>query len=255
MWIDVHTHLDKLNVEPEEALEFCSKNGVERVITIGTEPEDHDIVLSLAKKFYPKVSCTIGVHPHEAKKYNDEVEESIAVKLGEKEVVAVGEIGLDYYYEHSDREKQKEAFRRQMDLAEKHHLPVEVHTRDAEEDTAEILQEYKGRVRGLLHCFTSSQWLADQALDVGWNISISGVVTFKNAQSLRDTVKTLPLDRIHVETDAPFLAPVPQRGQKNRPDFVIHTAAFVSELKGVTEEQLAEQTKKNALAMFPKLNW
>ena len=130
-----------------------------------------------------------------------------------------------------------------------------IHTRDAEPDTVDILKEFKGRVNGIIHCFTGTRWLADQCLDLGFNISISGVVTFKNAQDLRDTVKAMPLDRIHVETDAPFLAPVPMRGKKNTPAFMVHTAKYVAELKGVSEEVLCEQVLKNALKMFPKIIW
>ena len=134
-------------------------------------------------------------------------------------------------------------------------MPVEIHTRDAEEDTIAILKKYQGSVVGVIHCFTGTEWLARQALDLGFNISISGVVTFKNADSLRSTVKMLPLDRIHVETDAPFLAPVPMRGKKNTPAFVTHTAQFVADLKGVSVQDLCLQTKMNALKMFPKIQW
>jgi TatD DNase family protein len=170
-------------------------------------------------------------------------------------VVAIGEIGLDYYYNQSPKEEQIDAFRAQLGIAERTGLPVEIHTRDAEEDTIRVLNEFKGRVKGIIHCFTGTRWLAEQALDLGFNISISGVVTFKNADDLRATVKMLPLDRIHVETDAPFLAPIPMRGRKNTPAYVVHTAKFVAELKGVTLEELCEQTRKNALAMFPKIQW
>lgn len=254
-WIDVHTHLNMLEKSPEETIKAARNVGVERIITIGTEPEDHDIVESIAAKHFPVVACTLGVHPHEAKKWTEDVSNKIKTKLNLPHVVAVGEIGLDYFYEHTDREKQKEVFRQQMSIAEEFNLPVEVHTRDAEEDTLEIVNEFKGRVRGIFHCFSSSRWLAEKGLDAGWNISISGIVTFKNADELREIVKFVPIDRIHVETDAPYLAPVPQRGKKNTPEFVVHTAEKVAELKGMDLRELSHQVKKNALDMFPKLSW
>lgn len=254
-WIDVHTHLNMLEVPPEEALAQAEAAGVERMLTIGTQPSDHPVVLDLARRFYPKVHCTLGVHPHDAEAYTSEGEVFMRQHFADKEVVAVGEIGLDYYYDKSDRETQRQIFEKQLQLAIEYDLPVEIHTRDAEPDTAAILKNFSGKVRGLLHCFTGTQWLADQALDLGMNISISGVVTFKSAEELRAVVRTLPLDRLHVETDAPFLAPIPMRGKKNIPAFVVHTAAFVAELKGVTLDQLAAQTRLNACKMFPKLSW
>ncbi len=252
-WIDVHTHLNFLEVTPEEAIAEGKKQGVNRFFTIGTEPEDHDIVLAIAQKHYPEVMCTLGVHPHEAQKFDAKVEAFVLKHAPQKEVVAIGEIGLDYYYSHSPHDIQKQAFRRQLELAEQLGLPVEIHTRDAEDDTLEILRDFRGRVKGIIHCFTGTQKLADGALDLGFDISISGVVTFKKAEELKAVVRTLPLDRIHVETDAPFLAPMPHRGKKNVPAFVVHTAAVVSDLLGVSLEKLSEQTQANARRMFPKL--
>ena len=255
-WIDIHTHLNFLKEKtPEEAIAAAQAVGVERIITIGTEPEDHDQVLAIAQKHFPVVACTIGIHPHEASKWTEDVTESMVSKLDEESVVAVGEIGLDYFYKHSDRETQLKVFRKQMEMAEAANLPVEVHTREAEDDTIEIVNEFKGRVRGVFHCFTSSKSLAEKGLDAGWNISMSGIVTFKNASDLREIAKYVPLDRIHVETDAPYLAPMPHRGRENAPEYVVHTAERVAEVKGITLETLCEQTRKNALNMFPKLSW
>lgn len=251
-WVDIHTHLNFLEQSPEESLALARKRGVRGVITIGTEPGDLQIVLDLAQKHYPQVLCTLGIHPHEAKLFTPEIEAFIRKEAVRKEVAAIGEIGLDYFYKNSEPETQKDAFRKQLQIAADLGLPVEIHTRDAEEDTAEILREFKGRVKGVLHCFTSSRWLAEQALDLGFNISISGVVTFKNADSLREIVQFLPLDRIHVETDAPFLTPAPFRGVKNSPQYVIFTAQFVADLKKVSLAQLSAQLLKNAQVMFPK---
>lgn len=252
-WIDLHAHLDKLPEGSDQALQAAKAAGVTRIITIGTEPADHPVVLQIAQKHYPEVYCTLGVHPHEAKLVSDEVLQWIEAHATEKEVVAVGEIGLDYYYNHSDKATQLEAFEKQLTLAKKLKMPVEIHTRDAEEDTVALLKKFKGDVNGVIHCFTGSEWLAFQCLDLGFNISISGVVTFKNADSLRSTVQKLPLDRIHVETDAPFLAPVPLRGKSNTPAFVTHTAQVVANLKQVSLKQLQNLTNSNAEKLFSKL--
>ncbi|MNJ98472.1 putative deoxyribonuclease YcfH [compost metagenome] len=254
-WIDVHAHLNMLEEGVETAIANAKAAGVHRIITIGTEPADHPVVLEIARKHYPDVYCTLGIHPHEGAVYTEEIGLFIEKHLSDKEVVAVGEIGLDYYYDNAPREAQKAAFRAQLDIARRHKMPVEIHTRDAEEDTVEILKEFKGEVTGIIHCFTGTSWLAQQCLDLGYNISISGVATFKSADSLRETVKMTPLDRLHVETDAPFLAPIPMRGKKNTPAFVVHTAKLVAELKGVTVEELCAQTRLNALKMFPKIQW
>ena len=195
----------------------------------------------------------MGIHPHEGKVFDGSVDQFLRENLNHPRVVAVGEIGLDYYYDNSPREEQRQAFRRQMEIAEQFNLPVEIHTRDAEEDTIEILNDFKGRVKGIIHCFTGTQNLANAALDCGYNISFSGVVTFKNAEALRDVCMNTPIDRMHVETDAPFLAPVPLRGQKNQPDFVLWVAKFVSELKGVPLVDFCKQMKNNADKMFPRL--
>jgi TatD DNase family protein len=253
-WIDVHTHLGFLKDKtPEQAIAEAQAVGVARFITIGTEPKDHPLVLELARKFFPVVACTLGVHPHEGQIYSDAAEAFIDQHANLPEVVAIGEIGLDYYYDSSPRELQREAFRRQLELAARHKMPIEIHTRDAEADTVEILNEFKGRVGGIVHCFTGTLSLARQALDLGLNISFSGVVTFKNADELRDVVRFVPLDRMHVETDAPYLAPVPQRGRPNVPAFVVHTAKVVAELKGVPLEALEAATWENARRTFPKL--
>ncbi len=249
----MHAHLDRLEHSAEEAIRLAAEQNIHRIITIGTEPNDLALVLSIAEKFYPKVFCTLGVHPHEGVLYTDEAENFIRQNANRKEVVAVGEIGLDYYYEHSPKGPQQEAFKKQLQLASELDLPVEIHTRDAEQDTVDILNKFRGQVTGLIHCFTGTQWLAEKALDLGFNISISGVVTFKNAEDLRKVVQYIPLDRIHVETDSPFLAPIPHRGKKNTPAYVIHTAKVVAELKGISVEQLAQATSANAFKLMKKL--
>ncbi|MBC7742898.1 MAG: TatD family hydrolase [Bdellovibrionaceae bacterium] len=253
-WIDIHCHLDRLEGGPAHALKLAQDAGVKNLITIGTEPDDLPLVLELAEKFAPHVYCTIGIHPHEGVKYTAEVGKFLRANASNPRVVAIGEIGLDYHYNQSPKEEQIFAFREQLQIAADVGLPVEIHTRDAEADTVKILNEFKGRVTGLIHCFTGTEWLAKEALALGFNISISGVVTFKNAEDLRQIVKNIiPIDRLHVETDAPFLAPVPMRGRPNTSAYVVHTAQFVADLKNVSLQTLSEQTKKNAQALFKKL--
>jgi TatD DNase family protein len=253
-FFDIHAHLDMLEDSPEVAIQKAKDVGVTKIFTIGTEPSDHQFVLDIARKYYPTVYCTLGVHPHQGAQFTDEVGKFMEQHLSEKEVVAVGEIGLDYYYNKTGHEEQRESFRKQLDIAARFKLPVEIHTRDAEPDTVQILQEFKGRVKGVIHCFTGTAWLAEQCLDLGFNISYSGIVTFKNAQDLRETCKRTPLDRLHVETDSPFLAPVPMRGQKNTPAYVLHTAGVVAGLHGISLEKLAEHTNENARQLFTKIN-
>lgn len=253
-WIDVHCHLDRLEGGPEVALKQAIDAGVSRIITIGTEPADLPLVMELSEKFSPHVFCTIGVHPHDGVKYNSEVGEFLRKNASHPRVVAIGEIGLDYHYNQSPKEEQLVAFREQMQIAADVGLPVEIHTRDADEDTVKILQEFEGKVKGIIHCFTGTPYLATEALKVGYNISISGIVTFKNAESIRTTVRDIvPLDRLHVETDAPFLAPVPMRGKSNTSAYMVHTAQVVADLKNVSLQTLSEQTKKNAEKLFFKL--
>lgn len=253
-WIDVHAHLDKLEEGPEAAIELARQAGVKRIITIGTDPADLPVVLDLSEKFAPMVYCTLGIHPHEAELWDHHVQNFIREKAVNPRVVALGEMGLDYYYNNSTPQTQKRAFQEQLELAVELKLPVEIHTRDAEADTVEMLRPFKGQVNGIIHCFTGSAWLAQQCLDLGYDISISGVVTFKNAEALRKVAEFVPLDRLHVETDAPFLAPVPQRGKKNTPAFMVHTAAVIAEIKGVSLETLSSQIWNNSRRIFSKLN-
>ncbi|MCH2533066.1 MAG: TatD family hydrolase [Bdellovibrionales bacterium] len=251
-WIDVHTHLNMLEPEVEEIKQRCLDNDVQKVINIGTG-EDNKTVFETSKKHFPFSYCSLGMHPHDAKDFTQEIEDHIVSCLKEPNVVAIGEIGLDYYYNHSPREVQIDVFRRFMELAKQHKLPVQIHTRDADDDTIAVLEEFKGQVTGIIHCFTGTKRLAEKSLECGFNISISGIASFKNAKDLRETLKIVPLDRLHVETDAPFLTPVPFRGKKNEPSYVVHVAEAVSDIHNISIEQLKEQAYQNALKMFPKL--
>ena len=255
MLIDIHAHFDMLETTPEETIRLAQEAGVHRMITIGTEPPDFPLVLGIAEKHFPVVSCTLGIHPHHGTVWTEEVGDFLNKHLTLPHVVAVGEIGLDYYYNQSPADEQKTAFRRQLEIAADHKMPVQIHTRDAEADTVEILKDFKGSVTGVIHCFTGSAELARQCLEIGLNISFSGIVTFKNAADLQATCKQVPLNRLHVETDSPFLAPVPLRGRKNTPAYVTHVADFVANLHGISREKLDEQTNENARQVFPKIKW
>ena len=256
MLVDSHCHLDfpEYAGKVEEVLARARAAGVGVCVSIGTELKRFPGVRAVAEA-HDNVWCSVGVHPHESEK---ELLDDAAVLIAEAahpKVVGIGETGLDYYYEHSPREPQKKNFRSHIAAARQTGLPVIVHTRDADDDTIAILREEmeKGPFTGLIHCFTGTQRLADAALELGLYISVSGIVTFKNSQPLRDVIKTVPLERLLVETDAPFLAPVPHRGKTNEPAFVVHTARMLADLKGVTEEELATATTENFFRLFSKV--
>jgi TatD DNase family protein len=195
------------------------------------------------------------VHPHESQKEPLNGADALIAAAAHPKVVGIGETGLDYYYEHSPREPQRANFRAHIAAARETGLPLIVHTRDADDDTIEILRDEmgKGAFPGLIHCFTGTKRLADAALALGFCISVSGIATFKNSQALRDVLKDVPLDRLLVETDAPYLAPVPHRGKTNEPSFVVHTAAMLAGLKGVSDAALADATTANFFSLFRKV--
>jgi len=253
LWIDSHAHIDKLSSNVLDILQSAKEKGIFRILTIGTEFEDWNPVIQLSEKYSPEVYGALGMHPHTAKDFDEKCEEFLKSHLNLKRIVAVGEIGLDYYYEYSDRMIQKEVFEKQLSLAYDLKMPVEIHTREAEEDTFVFLKKFNGKVKGLLHCFTGSYDLARQALDCGFNISFSGVLTFKNSEELRETCQKIPLDRLHIETDSPFLSPVPYRGKENQPAYVSVLAECVAELHKVSLQTLSDQLKKNTWELFPKI--
>jgi TatD DNase family protein len=252
MLVDSHCHLDypPMAEDLPGTLARARNAGVGTLLTIGTKLRDFPRVRAIAEA-NDNVFCSVGIHPHEAE--NEHADATKLVELAHHaKVIGIGETGLDYYYDKSPREKQRENFRAHIRAAEDTGLPLIVHTRDAEDDTASMLGEavQGSKLRGVLHCFTSSQQLADAALGFGFYISISGIVTFKNAEALRQTVKTIPLERLLVETDSPYLAPVPMRGRPCEPAYVAHTAAKVAELKGVSLPELARVTSANFFALF-----
>ncbi|HKY19239.1 MAG TPA: TatD family hydrolase [Rhizomicrobium sp.] len=255
VWVDSHCHLDFPDYagQVDAVVGRAEAVGVGVCLTIGTELKRFPGVRAVAEKF-PNVWCSVGVHPHESEK---ELLDDAAVLIREAshpKVVGIGETGLDYYYEHSPRGAQKANFRSHIAAARQTGLPVIVHTRDADDDTIDILRAEmgKGAFTGLIHCFTGTQKLADAALELGLYISVSGIATFKNSALLRDVIKTVPLERLLVETDAPFLSPVPHRGKTNEPAFMVHTAKMLADLKGVTPEELAQATTENFFDLFSK---
>ena len=227
--------------------------GIGMMLTISTSLKNFDGVLAIAEK-YSHIYCTVGVHPHEAEKEPDTVASRLVELAQHPRVVGIGETGLDYFYEHSPREVQQAVFQEHIKASRETGLPLIVHTRDADDDTARIMAEEmgKGAYPGLIHCFSSSAQLAEKAVELGMYISISGIATFKAAEELRTTIVGLPLDRLLVETDAPYLAPVPKRGKDNEPSFVVHTAQKVAELKDIEPSTLADTTTDNFFRLFTK---
>jgi TatD DNase family protein len=253
--IDSHCHLnyEGLVDRQDEVLENARQRGVGGFLNISTRQNEWGDIISVAER-NADVWASVGVHPHEADAHPDLGAAALVAGADHPRVVAIGECGLDYHYDNSERGAQRERFRAHIDAARQTGLPLIVHTREAEEDTAEILGEAVrgGGVTGVLHCFTGTAELARKALDLGFLISLSGIVTFKNARELQDTAKWLPTDRMLVETDSPFLAPVPHRGQICEPAFVADTAAFVAELRGEEPGKLADATTANFFKLFSK---
>ena len=253
--IDSHCHLNYPGLVEREAevLESARERGVEGFLNISTRQSEWGDVLGAAER-NADVWATIGVHPHEADAHPDLGAAALIEASRHPRVIAIGECGLDYHYDNSERPAQRDRFQAHIDAARESGLPLVIHTRDAEEDTTEILGRavQEGGVTGVLHCFTGSADLARKALDLGFYVSLSGIVTFKSASDLQETAKFLPKDRILVETDAPFLAPVPHRGQKCEPAFVADTAAFVAGLRGETTDGLGETTTANFFRLFSR---
>lgn len=255
MLVDSHCHLNY----PEFAdlgavIARANEQGVGVMQTISTKRSDFEQVIAIAAS-HECVYASIGIHPHEAQHHEDVTVDELVKWASHPKVIGIGETGLDYFYEHSPREAQKALFIKHIEAARRTGLPIIVHTRDAEEDTIRILQdEYaKAPYTGLIHCFSSSKYLADKAIEIGFYISISGIITFPKAQDLRDTVAQLPLNRLLVETDAPYLAPVPQRGKPNEPAFTRYTAAKLAETHNENIETIEQITTNNFMKLFAKV--
>jgi TatD DNase family protein len=256
MLVDSHCHLDfpEFAADLDGVVARAADAGVRTCVSIGTTMAKFPGVRAVAERF-DNVWCSVGVHPHEAKDELLDGPEWLIEQTKHPKVVGIGESGLDYYYNRSPRAPQEANFRAHIAAARETGLPLIVHTRDADPETVEILRDEmgKGAFPGLIHCFTGSRMLAEAAVEIGFSISVSGIATFKNSQGLRDIIKDVPLDRLLVETDAPFLAPVPLRGKTNEPSFVTHTAAMLAGLKGVELEMLADATTDNFFRLFTKV--
>ena len=255
MFVDSHCHLNYKGLVEQQAeiLARARDSGVSAMLNISTREREWDDVIGLAEQ-ESDVWASVGIHPHEADQHVGMDCAKLVAKSAHPRVVAIGETGLDYYYDKSDRAQQGTGFREHIKAARQTGLPIIIHTRDAEADTASILTEEmrEGAFTGVIHCFTASAEFARIALDLGLYISLSGIVTFKNSQDIQDVAKWLPADRLLVETDAPFLAPIPHRGKTGEPAFVADTARFVAQLRDVEPETLAEQTSDNFYDLFMK---
>ncbi|MBO6950205.1 MAG: TatD family hydrolase [Rhodospirillales bacterium] len=253
--IDSHCHLDfpDFGEELDDVVARAGRAGITHMVTISTHLSRFERVKAVAERF-PNVFCSVGIHPHEA---GTEAEVSVdeLVRLAEHpKVVGIGETGLDFYYEHSPRDVQERQFRTHIEAARRTGLPLIVHTRDADTDTIRIMEEEheKGAFPGLIHCFSASRELAARMVALGLYISFSGIVTFKKADELREVAKVLPEDRILVETDSPYLAPVPRRGKRNEPAFTAFTAACIADLRGISAAEIARTTTANFKRLFTK---
>lgn len=253
--VDSHCHLDFPDFadELDAVIERAGAAGIGWMLTISTHLTRFDRVRAIAET-YPNVFCTVGIHPHEAGSEPETAARQLIRLAGHPKVVGLGETGLDFYYEHSPREAQERSFRAHIAAAREAGLPLVIHTRDAEDDTLRILREEhaRGAFSGLLHCFSGSRALAEGAIDLGLFISFSGIVTFKKADALREVAKALPLERLLVETDAPYLAPEPKRGKRNEPAFTALTAERLAALKGLAADDFAEATTANFFRLFAK---
>jgi TatD DNase family protein len=256
MLVDSHCHLDfpQLISDIDGVVARAEEAGVGMMLTISTALSRFDGVLAIAERF-DNIYCTVGVHPHEAETEPDTVARQLIDRASHPKVVGIGETGLDYFYEHSPRDIQQHVFREHIRASRETGLPLIVHTRNADDDTARIMREEmeEGAYPGLIHCFSSSRELAEKSVELGMYISISGIATFKKAEELRETIRGVPLDRLLVETDSPYLAPVPFRGKDNEPSFVVHTARKVAELKELAPEELASVTTENFFRLFGKV--
>ena len=255
MLVDSHCHLEYegLVENQSDVLDRARGAGVGAFLNISTKRAEWSQVVGTANA-KSDVWASVGIHPHNADDHSDLTREELLAATRDPRVIGIGETGLDYYYDHSDRAEQQRLFRIHIDVARETGLPVIIHTRDAEENTSAILREEteKGAFPALIHCFTASEEFGRKVLDLGLSISLSGIVTFKNAKELQEVAKTVPQDRLLVETDSPFLAPVPHRGKPCEPGFVRETAAFIAELRGEKFEDLAAYTTRNFYRLFSK---
>ena len=254
--IDSHCHLDfpDFAEEREAIVQRALDAGVKRMVTISTRVRKFDGILAIAEAHDP-VYCSVGTHPHNAHEEQDVTAADLVALAAHPKCVAIGEAGLDYFYDKSPRDEQARSFRAHIAAARETQLPLVIHARDADADMAAILTEEtgKGAFPFILHCFSSGRALAETGIALGGHVSFSGILTFKNSEAIREIARDLPLDRLLVETDAPYLAPPPHRGKRNEPAFVVNTARVLAETMGVSEDEIAKRTTDNCLRLFTKM--
>lgn len=249
--VDTHAHLDhELFADDVEAvIQRARAAGLHYIITIGSDLASSEAAVRLAET-YPSVYATVGIHPHDAVQFNEEAYQRLRELAAHPRVVAIGEIGLDYYYDHSPRPVQRAVFVRQLELARETGLPFVVHNREADEDTMAVLRDWGRDVPGLMHSFAGSPAMLEECLSMGYLVSTGGMVTFRNAEAIRAVMARVPLDRLLVETDAPYLTPVPLRGRRNEPAYVQYVVQFLAEWRGLDPKELAATTTANACRFF-----
>jgi TatD DNase family protein len=250
--IETHCHLDYLKEKPlEEILQAAKDNGITKIITIAVEPDNFDAAFNLSQE-HDMIYSSQGIHPHDAKLCTEQALKTIEERQSNNKVVAVGEIGLDYHYDNSPRDIQKVVFKQQLEIAIRTDKPVVIHSRDADEDMISILSEYAPKMnkKGVIHSFTAGEELALRAIELGFYLGFNGIITFKKAENVRDIVKLCPLDRILLETDSPFLTPVPHRGKENSPEYLPHILEKISEIKEISKQELAAQCLINSKNLF-----
>jgi len=255
MYIDSHCHIEMSDFDSdrESMINRARDAGVELLVCVGNgeiQRDSHSAAIKLAEK-YDFIYTTVGVHPHEARLYSSDIEARLKTLASHPRVIGWGEVGLDYHYNNSPRDTQRDVFRRQVRLARERRLPAIIHTREAEPDTLTILdEEWSSELPGVIHCFTGTRHFAERVVEMGFYISFSGVVTFKKSEDLRETARALPLDRILIETDSPFLAPIPYRGRRNEPAYVVETAKALAELRGTSTAEIGRETSDNFRRLF-----
>jgi TatD DNase family protein len=256
MYIDSHAHIEgtEFDADREAVIQRALDAGVEIIVCVGdgeVAADSHAAAFRIAEE-YPFIYTTVGVHPHEARLLDDRLYAKLQDLSQHPKVIAWGEIGLDYHYDNSPGEAQREAFKRQLRMARERQLPISIHTREAEADTLAILdEEWKDSgLGGVIHCFTGTRTFAEAAVERGFLISFSGVITFKKAEDLRETARRLPIEKLLIETDSPFLAPVPYRGRRNEPAYVVDTARAIADLRGTTVEDVGRATSENFTRLF-----
>jgi len=252
MLIDSHAHLDdeKFDEDRDDVIKSLKEDGIDIVINPGADLNSSIKAVSLAEK-YENIYAAVGVHPHSVTEMDEATMDMLRSFAKKDKVVAIGEIGLDYYYDYSPRDAQKKWFREQLNLAKEVGLPVIIHSRDAAGDTLEIIKEAQdGRLRGVMHCYSGSLDMAMEYIKLGFYISFAGPVTFKNSKKSKEVAKAIPLDRLLIETDSPYMTPEPYRGRRNEPKYVRYVAETIAEIKGISLEDIAERTSENAKKLF-----